>query len=91
MYQSIINTLGSSDYYIIKKDIYKLINDADFIKEIIKVHNPIVFDRFVKTLFLILEFSLCEEKEDPNLLKCLLLPKSHELLLKISFFKLLSY
>ena len=59
MYQSIINTLASSDYYIIKKDIYKLINDADFIKEIIKVHNPLVFDRFVK---------MCEFKMDTALL-----------------------
>ena len=48
MYQDIINNLSGDDYYQVKKDIYKLISNQDFIKYITKVHNPIVFDRFIK-------------------------------------------
>ena len=59
MYQSIINTLASDDYYLVKKNIYNLINDTNFIKEIIKVHNPIVFDRFIK---------MCEYKMDTSII-----------------------
>lgn len=59
MYENIIKTLASDDYYQIKKDIYKLINDHDFIKTITKVHNPIVFDRFIK---------MCEYKTDTSIL-----------------------
>ena len=59
MYQSIINTLNSSDYYLVKKDINKLINDSTFIQEIIRIHNPIIFDRFIK---------MCEYKIDTTIL-----------------------
>ena len=59
MYQDILNILASDDYYQIKKDIYKLINDNDFIKTITVVHNPIVFDRFIK---------MCEYKTDTSIL-----------------------
>lgn len=55
MYQDIINTLASNEYYHLKKDINKLVNDSTFIQRIVKIHNPIVFDRFIK---------MCEFKID---------------------------
>ena len=59
MYQDIINTLLSDDYYKIKKNINELINNQDFIKKITNIHNPIVFDRFIK---------MCEYKVDTSIL-----------------------
>ena len=59
MYQDIINTLLSDDYYKIKKNINELINNKDFIKKITNIHNPIVFDRFIK---------MCEYKVDTSIL-----------------------
>ena len=59
MYQNIINTLASDDYLSVKKDLYKLIHDKEFIKYIVQVHNPIVFDRFIK---------MCEYKIDTSFL-----------------------
>lgn len=57
MYQDIINKLATNDYYQVKKDIDKLINDSTFIQTIVKVHNPVIFDRFIK---------MCEFKIDTS-------------------------
>lgn len=59
MYQDIINTLASDEYYLVKNDIDKLVNDSSFIQKIVTIHNPIVFDRFVK---------MCEYKMDTSIL-----------------------
>ena len=54
-YEKIIDVLKSDVYYTLKSDIVKLINDDNFMEKIIKVHNPLVFDRFIK---------MCEFKID---------------------------
>ena len=47
-YQRFIDLLATDEYYKIKQYTYFLINDKNFIDIIVKVHNPIVFDRFIK-------------------------------------------
>ena len=59
MYQDIINTLSTNDYFSVRKQINQLIINQRFLKEIINVHNPIVFDRFIK---------MCEYKIDTSVL-----------------------
>ena len=58
-YQSIIGKLESNDYHEVKKSIYSLITDDNFIKNIVRVRNPIVFDRFIK---------MCEFKIDTSII-----------------------
>ena len=56
-YQEVFNKLNSDEYYRLKTDIMKLINDSIFLKKIIEIHNPIIFDRFIK---------MCEFKIDTS-------------------------
>ena len=56
-YQEVINILKSDESYKLKSDIMKLIDDGEFLKKIIHIHNPIVFDRFIK---------MCEFKLDTS-------------------------
>ena len=58
-YEEIINTLNSDTYYNLRNDILKLVNDSTFIKKIIRIHNPILFDRFIK---------MCEFKIDTSII-----------------------
>ena len=58
-YQNIINRLLSNDYYQVKREINKLINDSSFMQMIIRIDNPLAFDRFVK---------MCEYKIDTTIL-----------------------
>ena len=58
-YQAVFNILESSSYHSIKEDIYSLINDGEFIKKIIRVNNPFIFDRFIK---------MCEYKIDTTII-----------------------
>ena len=72
MYKDIINTLSSDDYYKIKKDINKLINDSNFMDNIVKVHNPIVFDRFIKMCEYKIDTSVIYERRNDFIKKTLL-------------------
>ncbi len=58
-YQSIKNVLLSDDYYILKNDIMRLLNDSSFMQKIVIEDNPFVFDRFIK---------MCEFKIDTYIL-----------------------
>ncbi len=58
-YESVISLLKSDDYYQVKKRIYELINDSNFIRKIVKEKNPFVFDRFAK---------MCEYKMDTSII-----------------------
>ncbi len=64
MYQDTLNLLSSNDYYLVKKNIDKLINDSNFIKEIIKVHNPVIFDRFIKMCEFKIDVSKIQEERN---------------------------
>ena len=59
MEQNIIQILSTDDYHVVKKNIDKLINNSSFLQEIVKVHSPLVFDRFIK---------MCEYKMDTSVL-----------------------
>ena len=63
-YQDIINTLASDDYYIVKKNIYSLINDSFFIKRLISEPNPLVFDRFIKMVEYKIDTGLLHDKRN---------------------------
>jgi hypothetical protein len=54
-YDEIIGILNSDNYYSLRYDVMKLVNDEAFLKRIIKIHNPFIFDRFIK---------MCEFKID---------------------------
>lgn len=59
-YTDILEALASSDYYKVKNKIYSLINDSKFLKIIIKINDPFVFDHFIK---------MCEYKMDTSFLQ----------------------
>lgn len=87
-YDDIINVLASSDYYVIKKDIDKLLNNSSFLNEITKVHNPFVFDRFIKMCEYKTDISyLCEKRK--KFIKNALINLNNENI--YSFFELSSY
>ena len=44
----VIKTLASNNYNVLKNDILNYVNDPLFIKKIIYINNPVVFDRFIK-------------------------------------------
>ncbi len=58
-YTDILEALASNDYYKVKSRIYSLINDSKFLKIIIKINDPFIFDHFIK---------MCEYKMDTSYL-----------------------
>lgn len=49
-YSDILEALASSDYYKAKKKCNLLVNNKDFLKIIVKINDPFVFDRFIKMI-----------------------------------------
>ena len=54
-YKEIIDILKTDNYYKLREEAHKLASDNNFLKIIINIHNPIIFDRFIK---------MCEFKID---------------------------
>lgn len=58
-YCDILEALASSDYYKVRNKCNLLVNDNLFLKMIVKINDPFVFDRFIKMI---------EYKMDTNIL-----------------------
>lgn len=72
MYQDYIKILESDEYYKVKKDINSLINNDSFLKEIVKVRNPLAFDRFIKMSEYKMDTSELQEERNKFIKKTLL-------------------
>ncbi len=68
-YDSIFHLLSSSDYYKLDNQALILVNNKDFMKCMIKVPNPWLFDRFIKMLEYKTDTSLLHEERKKYLKK----------------------
>ena len=71
-YESVFSKLSSNDYHEVGKISDNLINDAEFIKRIITISNPFIFDRFMKMIEYKMDTSPIYEERNKYIKKILL-------------------